>query len=240
MTNRIDDFQSEIALSGGAAVTNLWRVVLPPLGYDGRSLNLLCRATQTPARNINQTELAIGLNRKQVANGFGVTPISMNFLVLNDPFVLEYFEKWQSLAIDQNSYEVGYYEDYTFPIQIDVLQKGKSLPIFQRDIPGLNRVPSFIRNRIPNIGPINFRQGEIDLDLVLDDSIVYSYKLLDAYPSAFTGVNLDNNQIGGFFELSVQFTYRDWTSTYGENRGGDKFGKAIDGLVDGIAKRLGF
>jgi len=240
MTQRIDDFQSEISLAGGAAMPNLWRVQLPSLGeYDTRSLNLLCRASATPGRSINQTELQLGLVRKQIANGYGVTTIPMTFLVLNDGMILEYFERWMHQAINQETYEIGYYKDYTYQIQIDLLKKGFAQSLFKKQfkLP----IPTSIKNRLPSIGPINFRQGEIDLQLGLKDQTIYTYKLLEAYPSALTGVALSNDPASSFMEINVEFTFRDWTSTAGEAmaKGGDIFGKAINKLTDKLLDKLG-
>lgn len=237
MTNRIDDLQAEISGGDGAAKTNMWRVTLPALGgYSTRGLNLLCRSAQTPGRNINQTELTIGLNRKQIANGYGVTPITMSFLVLNDPYVLEYFEKWQSLMVNQETYEVGYYTDYIRTVKIDVLKKGTSYPVFNKSFD--LKIPSFIKNSLPNIGPINFRQGEIDIDISRDDKVIYSYELLDAYPNSFIGVNLANEPGAAFMELSVTMTYRDFKSSYTRTTEESKIKGFTEKVVDNAIAKL--
>lgn len=242
MTQKIDDFQAEISLSGGAAMLNLWRIQLPSLGYfDTRSLNLLCRSTSTPGRSINGTELMMGLVRKQIANGYGVTTIPMTFIVLNDAKILNYFETWQSQAINQYTYETGYYKDYVYDIKIDVLKKGYAQSLFKKQF-NIPKLPSSIKNRLPTIGPINFRQGEVDLQLLQDDQRIWTYKLIDAYPSAVTGVNLTNDPASGFMEINVEFTFRDWRST-DQDQGaaeGDVFGKSIDKLKNKLLDKLGF
>ena len=42
--HNIDDFKSEVGKSGGFAINNLFRVFLPPLKGDSRSLDVLCKA----------------------------------------------------------------------------------------------------------------------------------------------------------------------------------------------------
>ena len=201
MTTSIEELKAEISSRGGAARNNLWRVILPSLGvYESKSIDLICRSVTTPARQLNVTDLTIGLSKKQVVNGFAVGDVTMNFLVLNDPFILEYFEKWQSLALNQQTYEVGYYQDYTFGIKIDVLKKGFAFPLLKKEFPV--PLPSAIKNRLPSLGPLNFAQGELDLNIITDDKIVYSYELIDAFPSQFTGLQLTNDVNSGLLELS--------------------------------------
>lgn len=234
MTTSIEQLKAEVSLRGGTAKNNLWRVVLPSLGvYESSSINLVCRSAVTPGRNINVTELPIGMSKKSIANGYAVGDVSMTFMVLNDPYILEYFEAWQSRAIDQQTYEVGYYRDYTFDIRIDVLKKGFSFPILKKnfDVP----LPNAIKNRLPTIGPFNFAQGELELNALTDDKIVYSYELIDAFPVAFTGMNLVNDPGGQLLELNVTFNYRDWRSSGRPDKKGENiFGEILDNLTGGI------
>ena len=239
MTQRIEDLQGEISLAGGAAVNNLWQVRLPSLGeFDTRGMNLICRSVETPGRSINQFEHSIGLDRRQIVNAFGVTTMNLTFLVLNDGKVFEYFERWMNEAINQETYEIGYYDDHVYDIKIDVLKKGFSQSLFKKQfkLP----IPSSIKNRLPNIGPINFRQGEVDLQLATDDKKIITYTMLDAYPSAIQGVTLNNEQATQFMELNVQFTFRNWTSTKGQTSEGDIFGKAINKVTEKLLDKIGF
>jgi len=235
----IDDFQSEISLAGGATAPNLWNVKLPSLGdFDTRGLNLLCTGTNTPARSLSQTEYRVGLNKAQVVNDFGIAPIQMSFLCVNDGRIFSYFETWQNLALDQGSYEVGYYEDYVYDIQIEVLKKGFAQSLFKKQfkLP----LPSNIKNRLPNIGPINFRQGEVDFQLKTKEEKIITYTLMDAYPSAVQGIQLNNDPLSAFVEIQVEFSYRNFYSDLGVKAGqGDIFGKAINKLTDKLFDKLG-
>ena len=60
--HNIDDFKSEVGKSGGFAINNLFRVFLPPLKGDSRSLDVLCKfcisARQT--NPISRTRNGIG------------------------------------------------------------------------------------------------------------------------------------------------------------------------------------
>ena len=240
MTQRIDDLFSEISLAGGAAMNNLWQVKLPSLGaYESRSLNLLCVSTSAPGRAMNGTEVQYGLPRVNVVNGFGVAPIQMSFLVLNDGMILEYFHNWQAQIVDPSSYALGYYKDYVRRIDIDVLKKGYTQSVIKKQfkLP----IPTSIKNRLPNIGPINFRQGEFDLQNVLEDQIIYSWVLEDAYPSIVNAIPLDNGPRSEFMQIDVEFTYKDWRTSVGQEASkGDIFGKAINTVFDRLTDKLGF
>lgn len=226
MTYRIDDILGVISAGGGIAKTNLWQVQLPSLGeYNTSDLNLLCRNIATPGRSISQTDLTIGLNKKMIANGFGVTPLQATFIVLNDPKILTYFETWQSLAVDQNSYEIGYYDDYVRNIKIHLLKKGIGVPIFKKQFN--LKLPSEIKNRLPTIGPLNLSQNELEVNFITKDKIVHSYNLLECYPQSVVGVTL-SNEAGGLMEISVEFVYRDWTSEEGNAAGGGILDKLFD------------
>ena len=50
MTVRIDDFKSEVGKGGGIAMGNLYKIFLPPIKGDARSLNMLCKAASLPGR----------------------------------------------------------------------------------------------------------------------------------------------------------------------------------------------
>jgi len=238
MTNSVDQLLGEVIAKGGVAKSNLWQVTLPSLGiYDTNSINLICTETSTPGRNINQTELQIGLNRKQIANGFGIVNVPMTFYVLNDPYILDYFEQWQNLCINQQTYEVGYYTEYTFPIKIAILKKGFSLPLLKKEFPV--PLPTSVKNRLPRIGPLNLAQGQLDLNMATDDKILYEYELIDAYPSAFTGMALVNDVDAELLKLSVEFTYRDWRSSSSAEKGENIFGEILDNLTGGLFNKLG-
>ena len=56
MTLKIDDFKSQVGKGGGIAMGNLYKIFLPPINGDAREMNLLCKATSLPGRQILSTE----------------------------------------------------------------------------------------------------------------------------------------------------------------------------------------
>ena len=63
MTLKIDDFKSQVGKGGGIAMGNLYKIFLPPINGDAREMNLLCKATSLPGRQILSTEKQMGLDQ---------------------------------------------------------------------------------------------------------------------------------------------------------------------------------
>ena len=101
----------------------------------------------------------------------------------------------------------------------------------------MDKVPSFIRNRLPPIGPFDLAQGEIDLGASFSKKSTYVCSLLDCYPTTLSDQPLGNAQ-EGMMELTVQLSFSEWTSKKGEHTGkGESFGRGI--LAGGLSKLLG-
>lgn len=224
MPYSIDDFQGAVAADRGFARSNLFRVILPPIAnVSSESLNLLCKNVSMPGKQITTTQSQIGLIQRNVANGFAVDTVNMTFRVMNNPKILEYFSAWRNTIVNEN-YEVGYYRDYVKQIQIDLLQKGEGFPIFKKQ---LNLpLPANIRRRLPSLGPLNFAQDELDLNYLTDDKLVWSCKLIDAYPTTFSAIELSDDNADGIIEYTIAFTYKDWKIK------GAKSGE--EGLIEGL------
>lgn len=192
MANSIDQLKSLISEKGGLARANVFRVELPTLpGVTSSNLNLLCKDVVLPGRQILSRERQIGIPIEKIAYGYAVDDVPMTFHVLNDYGVKQYFEYWQNLAVNQNSYEIGYKDDYAKPVKIQQLRKGIAFPGFNRTI-GI---------------------FEIDVDFVSSADVVYECILDDAYPTTMNALQL-NNELEGVLELNVQLSYRNWRSSF--------------------------
>jgi hypothetical protein len=122
----VDDFKSLVSNKGGIARANLFSVSLPGLPGIATSeeMNLLCKDVNLPGRQVTTRERTIGLTTRKMAYGYLIDDVSMTFHVMNDYGVKEYFETWQNLAVDQNTYEIGYKKDYSFDVKINQIKKG--------------------------------------------------------------------------------------------------------------------
>jgi len=187
----IDQFKSLVSSKGGVARANVFRVRLPSLPgvASSRDISLLCKDVQLPGRQILTNERRIGLQFEKVAYGYAVQDINMTFHVMNDYGIKKYFETWQNLAVNQTSFEVGYYNDYTFQIVIDQLKKGVTLPTYSFG----NFLDLFTPRTVT----------------VANDQIIYSCQLTNAFPTTMNAIQLNNDQ-DGIVELNVQLSYKNW------------------------------
>jgi hypothetical protein len=214
MTYSIEDLKGQVSRSGGIAAGNMYRVILPVLpNYPAqtKSLDLLCTAASIPGRQIMSMDYQMGTTMRKIANGYATTDMQLTFIATNDHVARAYFEAWQNLAHDPNTLTVGYYKDYTFPVKIEHLQKGAAFPILKKQLGFTKKIPSFIKNRLPKIGPFDLAQDEVDLNATFGDKPVYTVVLNECFPTTINEIALSNGA-EGLVEFSVQLSYKDWTS----------------------------
>ena len=216
MSYSIEQLQGIISAKEGFARSNLFRVILPSLStisetadvdVSASELNLYCKNVTLPGKQITGAVSRIGLINVNVPNGFANDPVTMTFRVFNSPDVLTYFREWRNTIINED-YEVGYYKDFVKPIKVQMLKKGFSFPLFNKQL-NLD-IPYSLRKALPSLGPINFAQNEIDIDLKTNDQVVYTYELIDAYPSTFTSISLSDDEQDGLIEITISFAFKDF------------------------------
>ena len=215
----IEELKSQVAASGGLAKGNQFMVVLPQLKtftIDTRELNLMCTAATLPGRQIMSLDYPMGTRLRKVANGYTTTDMTLTFLVANNHIIRQYFEAWQAEAHDPIRKEIGYYDDYTYPVKISTVARGLRLSLYKRQFGrGFDRIPSFIKNRLPDIGPFDLSQGEVDLGGSFGMKTTFTCRLDDCYPTTLTDQQLGNAE-EAILELSVQLSYSDWESEVGQ------------------------
>lgn len=228
----IEDLKGHVSQGGGLAKPNLYRVYLPQLpGFDGvttKDIDLLCTQVTLPGRQIMTQEITIGTAMRKVASGYATTEMAMTFLVPNNMQIKKYFEYWQSLAHNQQTYEVGYYYDYVKSIKIEHLRPGAAFPVVKKKLGITKKIPSFIKNRLPTIGPFDLGQDELNLSLGGSDTKTYQIELLEAFPVTMQDIQLGNALEGGFMEVTVSFTFKDWQGEYYDGNDG------VAGLKDSV------
>jgi hypothetical protein len=214
MTYSIDEFKSAIGKGGGIAMNNTFRVTLPALeeksGETIRSFNLLCKAVNIPGKQIATGDRIIGPINQKMVNGVIFADVTLTFMLLNDYGIKNYFDRWADLAIDPNTYELGYKHAYAKPVKIEALKKGFALPVYKTSL-GIPKLPSSLQNRLPKIGPFDLAQGELDLSFVTEDEVMYEVELEDAFPTAITGIDYDN-EAGQIAEINIALAYTNWKS----------------------------
>ena len=106
---------------GPAASTNLFSQVLLGQvgGGDVRDVSYQCNSISFPPRTINTEpdDNIYGPTRK-IAQGYTYGDITGKFYCHNDMREKKFFETWQRLAFNPQTFAMGYYDDYTGTIQI--------------------------------------------------------------------------------------------------------------------------
>ena len=106
---------------GPAASTNLFSQVLLGQvgGGDVRDVSYQCHSISFPGRNITITEdTNIYGPTREIADGFTYGDITGKFYCHNDMREKKFFETWQRLAYNPQTFAMGYYDDYVGTIQI--------------------------------------------------------------------------------------------------------------------------
>ena len=206
MVSTIDQFKSLVSAKGGVARPNLFRIKFPSIpGATSEEVNILCRDVQLPGRQIVTNERRIGLQLEKVPYGYAVQDISVTFQVLNNYGIKEYFETWQNLAVNQQTKEIGYQSEYARNVEIEQFQKVQRLPNrFKED---------FDNSLLPRLSNIDIVQQFFNVGDQLNDLVVYKCKLIDAYPTGMTAIQL-NNELDGVVELNIQLSYTNWESPF--------------------------
>jgi len=204
--NTIDQFKSLISQRHGIARPNLFRVKLPSLpGASMEELNILCKDVVLPGRQILTSNRQIGLKMEKIPYGYSVPDVSMTFHVLNDYGVKEYFETWQSLAVNQDTYEVGYQKTFAKDVVIEQLRKVERVPEFLRR---QNFAQGSFSQFLPRTSDIAIFDSFFDIGAGLSDIVIYKCRLVDAFPTSVTDIQL-NNELDGIVELNIQMSYTD-------------------------------
>lgn len=236
----IEQLKSQITQSGGLASANQFMITLPQLKTfttDASELNLMCTAAALPGRQIMSLDHTVGTTMRKIANGYATTDMSLTFLVANNHIVRQYFEAWQAEAHNPITKEIGYFDDYTYTVKVSTVEKGLRLNLFKKQLGFVNKIPSVIRNRLPDIGPIDLSQGEIDLGSSFEMKKTFTCSLSECYPTTLTDQVLGNAQ-EGVMELSVQLSYTDWESEVGRfTTEGESFGRGVLGAITGLVSR---
>tara|TARA_R100000951_G_C2641758_1_gene181177 strand:+ start:53 stop:730 length:678 start_codon:yes stop_codon:yes gene_type:complete len=205
MTASIENLLSTIASKDGIALPNIYRVYLPSFSYLGpREMDVLCTSVNLPGRQIMTLDKKIGSIFEKVAYDQAYDDINMSFLMLNDYGARKYFESWQNLALDQDTYTIGYKTDYARNVKIQQLRKGLDI-----NAPNLFQsvASRFADQILDNIDlPINIGAKDV----------VYECELMDAFPTTMDMIQLGNSQNDQVLQLNVQLSYKNWRSTANE------------------------
>ena len=92
---------------------------------DARAVSLRCESIQLPGRNLNTlTDSNIYGPTREIVDGVTYAEdISMIFQASSGLNERVFFEEWQKQAFDENTWNVGYYNDYVSEVHIYLLDR---------------------------------------------------------------------------------------------------------------------
>ena len=190
----IEQLKTQVSRANGLAMTNQFAVELPNIGrFTGRTLNLMCKSVTLPGKQITTKDLTIGLFNEKVVDGFLVEDVTMTFYVLNDYNTKLYFDEWRKLMVDEKRGEVGYKKDYAKRVTIHQLRKPDGSGILGQEY-----------SKEISIG------GIFNIGFDFFANAIYTVQLNQAFPTSLSSIQL-SNEPDGLVEMSVQFSYTNWT-----------------------------
>ena len=116
------------ATSPGASTNLFSQILLGQVGgQEQREVGYQCNSIAFPARGIDTTpdENIYGPARK-IATGYTYANITGKFYCHDDMREKKFFETWQRLAYNPQTFAMGYYDDYVGTIQIYQLDQEKN------------------------------------------------------------------------------------------------------------------
>ena len=208
----IEDLKSLISDKGGFAKANLYYVLLPSWserGFGGtakpQELGILCKAVTLPSRSLATIQRIIGPDMQDIAYGYQNGRVSMAFRVLNDQSIRSYFETWQQNIVQNNdrsaegNYSIAFPDQYMKNVFIYQLERGRSLPIFNR-------------NFSIGSGPINI-DLDFDIDIMTGGGANYQWALMNAYPVSYQSETLSDDGKDQVSEITIDFSYKNWVGS---------------------------
>ena len=114
----LNDILSTFHSEDGYAVPNRFEVLITrpqASANENREVSMRCESINLPGRNLNTlTDTNIYGPTREVVDGVTYADeITMTFQASSGLEERVFFEEWQTLAFDERTWNVGYYDDYT-------------------------------------------------------------------------------------------------------------------------------
>jgi hypothetical protein len=131
----IEEFKSSITRRGGVAHENRFAVYMTPprsvtSGSDLKDVTILCESCSLPGRQILTADYQSVKQAVKIPYGFLNEDVTFTFLLTNDYYIKDLFDKWSDSIIGYSNYRVAYLEDYTTDVTIVQLDKDND-PIYK-------------------------------------------------------------------------------------------------------------
>ena len=125
----LENASAEIRQHSYAAPNRFEVMITPPKAFDtaetARRISLRCETINLPGRNLNSSPdtLVYGPTREVVDGITYAEDITMTFQASSEMDERVFFEEWQELAFNKQTWNVGYYNDYVRTVEIYLLDR---------------------------------------------------------------------------------------------------------------------
>ena len=124
----LNDILSTFHSEDGYATPNRFEVLITrpqASANENREVSMRCESINLPGRNLNTlTDTNIYGPTREVVDGVTYADdITMTFQASSGLEERVFFEEWQSLAFDERTWNVGYYNDYISTIDVYLLDR---------------------------------------------------------------------------------------------------------------------
>mgnify|MGYP000368451191 FL=1 len=106
--------------------SNIFSSIMGELLGDGtvRATGLKCEQIELPGRNLDTTpDTNIYGPERNIATGYSFADITGTFQLSSDLKEKKYFESWQRLAFNPQTWAMGYYDDYIGSVDIHTMDE---------------------------------------------------------------------------------------------------------------------
>ena len=106
--------------------SNIFTKIMGDLLGDGtvRATGLRCESISLPGRNMDSTsDSNIYGPEREIVTGYSFGDINATFQCSSDMREKKYWETWQRLCYNPQTFDIGYYHDYTGSVEIHTLDE---------------------------------------------------------------------------------------------------------------------
>ena len=147
---------------------NIFSKIMGDTLGDGtvRATGLRCESIQMPGRNMDSTpDSNIYGPEREVVTGYSFGNITAVFQCSSDMREKKYWETWQRLCYNPQTFDIGYYNDYTGSVEIHTLDEQENRRY------GVKLIEAYPKA----IGPQSLGYATNDSDQTIDVTIAYRY-----------------------------------------------------------------
>ena len=148
--------------------SNIFTKIMGDLLGDGtvRATGLRCESISMPGRNMDSTpDSNIYGPEREIVTGYSFGDINAVFQCSSDMREKKYWETWQRLCYNPQTFDIGYYHDYTGSVEIHTLDEQENRRY------GVKLIEAYPKA----IGPQSLSYGTNDSYQTVDITIAYRY-----------------------------------------------------------------